>query len=1140
MDSGKLSTDLLFAYLALQNALLSRDEFVLAMNCWLQDKSTSIKDVIRDHGWLDEEACQAIEQLMEVHLQAHQGQLEQSLHAVASSVVHDKELQQVSSLVIAHGELAIFPPTDAAGDQESAPGKSSQAATILPNERGGTESESTIVLGRPTSLEGRYQVLRAHAKGGLGQISIARDNELNREVALKEILADHLHDDEIKDRFYREAQITGRLEHPGIVPVYGMGEHANGNPYYVMRFVRGEELKKAIDQFHDKYPPARYVGKRRVEFIQLLRQFTSVCHAIGYAHSRGILHRDIKPANVLLGKFNETFIIDWGLAKPIGEVESPATEGEIKVASLSGSGSSQTQMHSTLGTPGYMSPEQADGLLDELGPASDVYSLGATLYYLLTRKASISGTDLMEITDKIRTGNFPPPRSTNSHVPAALEAICLHAMELVPEDRYQTPQQLAVDIESWIADETVSVYPESLAHRFGRWMRRHRSWALATAASLVIIAVISSLAAVREKHLRVIATAATRVATDATRVADENREKAKEYFQQAQDAMGTITGASEILQYYPKVTQLRIAFVNKVAEYWEKFADLARDDPDVQMNLGLAYLRLGDTRRILNQLPQAEHAYKQAGEVFTDLKEAQPDNLEPERALAASQIKLAILYQLREELDQSSKLFRETTQQLRDIGKKWPKDTSLKETLAVALLGTAALQLSMQQTGEAETPLVEAIGLLKELQATDAKDAEVTTNLAKALLLAGRIKNTRGQVDQAAADFQKGIGQFDQLIAADPENPDYLKSRADGWMSFASTMQARGDSTAEANAYQQAQKSYQKLMEVIPGNPQYKETSAMVFFNLGLVHFRIDDLPTAENFFHQSALIYKELFESLPIDSSPISNIQEGLAANIQKMGQCDLLAGDLSSARIYVEDSMRHFTELVQQSEQKEFVQRLAIARRRLADVSAAEGKLADALVLVDESIVELAGLIDLAGDIPQFRSDHAAMLARKGELLAYLDRPDEALACWQEARKEWEHVLTQKLYAEKQFLLARLIVHHPQLHNGTSLARAADLAGKCVEQTSSNPRYQNLLAHIQLLSGKLEDADRSLAAARQARQHPSGLDDLVASLIASARDDQPAAEKHAAAARSWFQDVQPGNPRMKWLLGQFLPESP
>ena len=146
---------------------------------------------------------------------------------------------------------------------------------------------------------------------------MAHDQELRREVALKQIQAGHADDPESRARFVREAEITGRLEHPGIVPVYGLGRYADGRPYYAMRFIKGKTLKEAIQQFHEAEVPGRDPGERILALRKLLRQFLDVCNAVAYAHSRGVLHRDLKPANIMLGPYGETLVVDWGLAKPV-------------------------------------------------------------------------------------------------------------------------------------------------------------------------------------------------------------------------------------------------------------------------------------------------------------------------------------------------------------------------------------------------------------------------------------------------------------------------------------------------------------------------------------------------------------------------------------------------------------------------------------------------------------------------------------------------------------------------------------------------------------------------------------------------------------------------------------------------------
>jgi serine/threonine protein kinase len=248
-------------------------------------------------------------------------------------------------------------------------------------------------VGTPTSTGLRFRILRPDAKGGLGLVSVAQDEELHREVALKEIQEQYADDPQSRARFLLEAEITGGLEHPGIVPVYGLGAYADGRPFYAMRFIGGDSLKDAIDRFHNGASRGRQPtgvdptnAEHTLAFRQLLGRFVDVCNAVACAHSRGVLHRDLKPGNVMLGKYGETLVVDWGLAKPVDRPESTDAGEERALRPTFGSGVAATQAGSAMGTPAYMSPEQAAGRLDLLGPASDVYSLGATLYTVLTGK----------------------------------------------------------------------------------------------------------------------------------------------------------------------------------------------------------------------------------------------------------------------------------------------------------------------------------------------------------------------------------------------------------------------------------------------------------------------------------------------------------------------------------------------------------------------------------------------------------------------------------------------------------------------------------------------------------------------------------------------------------------------------------
>jgi serine/threonine protein kinase len=323
--------------------------------------------------------------------------------------------------------------------------------------------------GAATAL--RYRIVRHHAQGGLGQVYVAHDEELHREVALKEIQDRYADDPQSRARFLLEAEITGRLEHPGIVPVYGLGAYPDGRPYYAMRFVQGDSLKEAISRFHEAeaiHGRKPTDGERTLALRELLGRFVAMCNAVAYAHSRGVLHRDLKPGNVMLGKYGETLVVDWGLAKSVGRPESAESMDERTLRPSAGVGVAGTQAGSAVGTPAYMSPEQAAGRLEQLGPASDVYSLGATLYCLLTGKVPFKGAEAREVLQRVQRGEFLPPRRVNATVPPALEAICLKAMALAPAERYASPKQLADDIEHWLADEPVAAYREPWLKRAGR------------------------------------------------------------------------------------------------------------------------------------------------------------------------------------------------------------------------------------------------------------------------------------------------------------------------------------------------------------------------------------------------------------------------------------------------------------------------------------------------------------------------------------------------------------------------------------------------------------------------------------------------------------------------------------------------
>ncbi len=287
-------SDLLFGLLALQNGLIDQVQLVAAFQAWTRDRSRRLADHLADRGDIEPDDRGAVEVLVSRHVKKHGG-TEKSLAAVVTG-------------------RATLESLAAVGDPEIERTLSQVGASA----GGDADRTASFGSGNAAADGQRFRVLRPHARGGLGAVFVALDQELHREVALKQILEKHADDRVSRARFLLEAEITGGLEHPGIVPVYGLGTYADGRPYYAMRFIRGDTLKEAIDRFHADEAIKKDAGRRSLELRKLLRRFTDVCNALEYAHSRGVLHRDIKPGNIVVGKHGETLVVELGAGQGAG------------------------------------------------------------------------------------------------------------------------------------------------------------------------------------------------------------------------------------------------------------------------------------------------------------------------------------------------------------------------------------------------------------------------------------------------------------------------------------------------------------------------------------------------------------------------------------------------------------------------------------------------------------------------------------------------------------------------------------------------------------------------------------------------------------------------------------------------------
>jgi serine/threonine protein kinase len=383
----------------------------------------------------------------------------------------------------------------------------SQAATIVqsPRQGGATfhDLEATVVKSqtaqRPESKggqlvaahQGEYQLVKEIARGGMGQIYFGEDPQLERQVAVKVSSISEGGED---PRFTKEAKVLALLAHPNIVPIYTTGVDAQSRPFYSMKLVKGRTLQAVLNALKDGNTEATK------EYTQaaLLTIFRKVCDAMAFAHAKGILHRDLKPENIMVGEYGEVLVMDWGLAKILGERDAA---GAVKAAATDTGDYGMTLEGEVMGTPQYMSPEQAEGMVAELDTRSDIYSLGGILYAILTLRPPVGGSTLAEVLGNVKSGVLSPmgtatrmakgiggrPEPMTVAVPAALQAVTLKAMARAREKRYASVELFAEDIESYQNGFATSAESAGLLRRARLWVARNRAVAAAAVVLLVLL-----------------------------------------------------------------------------------------------------------------------------------------------------------------------------------------------------------------------------------------------------------------------------------------------------------------------------------------------------------------------------------------------------------------------------------------------------------------------------------------------------------------------------------------------------------------------------------------------------------------------------------------------------------------------------
>ena len=469
--------DLLFGVLAVQLGFASPQQVMACAAAWATDRSRGLAERLEADGIVSGDRRRILEGLTAEAVDLHGGDVQKSLASFG-------------------GEQAIY----------NSFGGSMQVSVdggVSPGEVSDDSSEEDMVS-VTTEQPGRYvfdfsntEVGDAPAtvseigRGGIGRVLLAYDQHLGREVAVKELLADSAgsagstptagetpvdRTSAMVARFLREARVTGQLEHPNIVPVYEVGQRMDGRLYYTMKIVRGRTLAEALKEcgcLEDR--------------LKLLNHFVDLCQAIAYAHSRGVVHRDIKPDNVMLGEFGETVVLDWGLAKIKGKKDIRGREMKREVQLYQDAAAGKTVDGHAIGTPAYMSPEQAEGEIDEIDERSDVWGLGAVLYEILTGQTPFTGVNLFEIIGKVIKDKVSPVQNICDAAPAELVTVVTKSLRKNKSKRYQSAKELAEDVEAFQSGGRVGAHEYTSFELLKRFALRNKAL---SATGLVSIALL--------------------------------------------------------------------------------------------------------------------------------------------------------------------------------------------------------------------------------------------------------------------------------------------------------------------------------------------------------------------------------------------------------------------------------------------------------------------------------------------------------------------------------------------------------------------------------------------------------------------------------------------------------------------------
>ncbi|MDX1968665.1 MAG: serine/threonine-protein kinase [Planctomycetaceae bacterium] len=684
------------------------------------------------------------------------------------------------------------------------------------------DKESTILAaGDSVTTSNCYRELRHFRSGGLGTLYRGFDDSLHRETIVKFLGDKAVDDPTLVAQFQIEAEITGKLDHPGVVPVYGVGENWNGRPFYVMQLVKGQELTEAIREFHASEPWPPFHPHKRKSLLMLIEHLVDACNTVAYAHDVGIVHCDIKPANIMIGKYGETFVLDWGLAAAFERTTTFANpETSMRPRSATGSTSSGKRG----GTFGYISPEQLS-VNQLITPKSDVYSLGATLYHILTGAPPFNGRD-PDVEAKIQAGQFVAPRTCLRRVPRALEAICLKAMSLQPYQRYATAKHLATDLNNWLRDEEVDAAPDQIVHRLARFARRHRALsAVAVVATLVVTFAIGLTARYRELA-----------------AIDKQQAQLEERLRLRSDAIltGALDTFEDLCRPLANGEMSNLAVFRPIADKIQQFTTQYLDDLEKhptehdRIHTGRVYeLRATVGCVLSSDTTAALEYYKLAKASYEAVSRDEPGAEARAARLAHLNLSRGRLLTARKDFEEAGHVLAEAAAAIEKLCAQAPNDNGLLRELAEVNHCLGEVDLYWQKPGSVRYQRLrdsqryfERSRDLRTMLIARSQGAELdhyNRDLARSYGYLGDLLLDQGEITQAEDNYVQSKNLRERLYKSNPKDPEHRFQYARGLGNFGTLeLDFKGDLAHAIDVVQQALEIQSKLVADFEEVPTFR------------------------------------------------------------------------------------------------------------------------------------------------------------------------------------------------------------------------------------------------------------------------------------------------------------------------------